>query len=82
MFCHNEFDFGFVFVGIVMGMTIPVIYEKYEGNIRRLKEGVKKQLRRYHDMFDEKVIKKVTSKVGSTTSTTSPTQEEKEKKVE
>ncbi|XP_030499275.2 reticulon-like protein B13 [Cannabis sativa] len=88
----NYFDFLTIqYIGIVMGMTLPVIYSKYEDNIKRLSEGVKKQLHRYYDMFDEKVIKKVTSMMGTTTtsSTTTPTPTptptptlEKEKKVD
>ncbi|KAM6564416.1 hypothetical protein CsatB_024414 [Cannabis sativa] len=86
----NYFDFLTIqYIGIVMGMTLPVIYSKYEDNIKRLSEGVKKQLHRYYDMFDEKVIKKVTSMMGTTTTssttTTTPTPTptlEKEKKVD
>ncbi|GMN29932.1 hypothetical protein TIFTF001_002623 [Ficus carica] len=63
---------------IVMGMTIPPIYVKYEDKIRRCNEKVKKQWRTYYDMFDEKVMKKVKSKVPITTTTT----QEREIKVE
>ncbi|XP_062075454.1 reticulon-like protein B13 [Humulus lupulus] len=85
----NYFDFLTLhYIGIVMGMTFPVIYAKYEDNIKRLREGVKKQLKRYYDMFDEKVIKKVKNMMGKTTistttsTTTTHTNPEKEKKVE
>ncbi|POO02728.1 Reticulon [Trema orientale] len=79
----NYFDFlTLLYLGIVMGMTVPVIYVKYEDNIKRLREGVRRQLKRYYDKFDEKVIKKVTSKVGTTPSGTTISEEEKEKKLE
>ncbi|EXC24856.1 Reticulon-like protein [Morus notabilis] len=76
----NYFDLlTLLYTGIIMGMTIPPVYVKYEDKIKRCNERVKKQLKRYYDSFDEKVMKKVKTKVGTTTTTTT-TIEEKERK--
>ena len=65
-----------------MGMIVPPIYVRHEENIRRVRERVKIQMKRYYEMFDERVIKKMKSKVGTTaTPTPTITGEEKEKKV-
>lgn len=53
---------------------MPVIYEKYEDGIKRYKERVKEQSRRYYDMIYEKVVKKMKHKVAGT--------KEEEKKIE
>ncbi|KAE7999547.1 hypothetical protein FH972_003964 [Carpinus fangiana] len=49
--------------GIVMGMTVPVLYMKYEDNIKRHGERVKGQARRFYDTVDEKVVKNMKNKV-------------------
>lgn len=46
-----------------MGMTIPVIYARYKDNLKRSEEWVEAQARRYYDMVDEKVVKKIKNKV-------------------
>ncbi|KAL5557125.1 hypothetical protein UlMin_039361 [Ulmus minor] len=53
----------FLYTGIVMGMTVPVIYVNYEDDIKRCKERIKEQLKRYYEMLDEKVMKKMMGKV-------------------
>ncbi|CAL9026847.1 unnamed protein product [Prunus brigantina] len=63
-----------LYIGIVTGMTVPAMYVKYQDKIERGEEKLKAQLKRYYDMFDEKVIKKIQNKV--------TVREEKEKKVE
>lgn len=55
-------------------MTVPAIYVRYEDKIKRHRERVKEQSRRYYDMVNDKVAKKMKHKV--------PGKEDKEKKVE
>lgn len=62
--------------GVIMGMTIPVIYARYKENLKRSEEWVKGQTRRYYDMVDEKVVKNIKNKVTVTK------ENYKEKKVE
>ncbi|KAM5576385.1 reticulon-like protein B13 [Rosa sericea] len=52
-----------LYTGVVMGMTIPVIYARYKENLKRSEEWVKAQARRYYDMVDEKVVKNIKNKV-------------------
>ncbi|KAM3757179.1 hypothetical protein ACB098_02G168800 [Castanea mollissima] len=52
-----------VCVCIVTGMTVPVLYMKYEDNIRRQMEWVKGQSRRFYVMIDEKVVKNMKNKI-------------------
>lgn len=56
-------------------MTVPVIYVKNGDQIKRIGERLKSQLRRFYEMFDEKVMMKMKNKV------IKQKQEEKEKKV-
>jgi len=56
-----------------MGMTVPVLYMKYEDNIKRHEEWVKGQARRFYDMVDEKVVKNMKNRI---------VERKKEKKVE
>lgn len=63
--------------GIVMGMTVPVIYEKYGDKIKRCGETAKAKSRRFYEEVDEKVIKKLKSKF-----VTKDKEEIKEKKIE
>ncbi|BBH07827.1 homolog of RPW8 1 [Prunus dulcis] len=58
---------------IVTGMTVPAMYVKYQDKIEWGEEKLKAQLKRYYDMVDEKVVKKIQNKV--------TVREEKEKKV-
>ncbi|KAK4584474.1 hypothetical protein RGQ29_022272 [Quercus rubra] len=62
-----------LYIGIVTGMTVPVLYMKYEDNIKRQMEWVKGQSRRFYDMIDEKVVKNMKNKIVKV---------KKEKKVE
>lgn len=69
-----SFKWGFgIIAGIVMGMTVPVLYMKYEDNIKRHEEWVKGQARRFYDMVDEKVVKNMKNRI---------VERKKEKKVE
>ncbi|KAM1362227.1 hypothetical protein PS1_027596 [Malus domestica] len=52
-----------LYIGIVMGMTVPAMYVKYEDKIGRSEEKLKAQLKRYYDTLDEKVVKKTQNKV-------------------
>ncbi|XP_068342970.1 reticulon-like protein B13 [Pyrus communis] len=52
-----------LYIGVVMGMTVPAMYVKYEDKIERSEEKLKAQLKRYYDTLDEKVVKKIQNKV-------------------
>ncbi|XP_050384302.1 reticulon-like protein B13 [Argentina anserina] len=65
-----------LFTGVLMAMTIPVIYATYKENLTRSEEWVKAQARRYYDIMDEKVVKNIKNKVTVTK------ENYKEKKVE
>ncbi len=54
-------------------MTVPVLYMKYEDNIKRQMEWVKVKSRRFYDMVDEKVVKNMQNRI---------VKGKKEKKVE
>ncbi|XWS45321.1 hypothetical protein CRYUN_Cryun15aG0126400 [Craigia yunnanensis] len=70
----NFFDLlTFLCIGIKMVMTVPMIYVKYVDQIKRRGERVKAQLRRFYEMFDEKVMRKMKNKI---------VKQEKEKKNE
>ena len=56
-----------------MLMTVAVIYVKYGDQIKRCGERVKAEFRRFYEMFDEKVKRKIKNKIFK---------QEKEKKVE
>ncbi|KAH7520125.1 hypothetical protein FEM48_Zijuj08G0110800 [Ziziphus jujuba var. spinosa] len=71
----NNFDLPtFLYIGTVLGMTVPAIYVRYEDKIKRYRERVKEQTRGYYEMINDKVAKMMKHKV--------PDKEEKEKKVE
>ncbi|KAF9611422.1 hypothetical protein IFM89_032091 [Coptis chinensis] len=53
-----------LYIGVVMGLTVPLIYEKYEDKIKGTWERMKVQCRRLHTKFDEKVLTKMKQKVG------------------
>ncbi|XP_059639683.1 reticulon-like protein B13 [Cornus florida] len=64
-----------LYIGIVVGMTVPVIYEKYEDKFKDCVERLRMQRARFYRMIDEKVVRKVKNKgVGD--------QQKKEKKTE
>ncbi|EEF40020.1 reticulon-like protein B13 [Ricinus communis] len=70
------FDFlTLLYVGTVMGMSVPVIYVKNEEKIKRCEEWMKMKARRFYEMMDEKVFKQVKNKVVKV-------EEKKDKKVE
>lgn len=48
-----------VSVGIVVGMTVPPVYVKYEDKIKGFGERLRMQFKRYYDMVDEKVLSKI-----------------------
>ncbi|OAY33835.1 reticulon-like protein B13 [Manihot esculenta] len=65
------------YIVILVGMTVPVIYMKYEERIKGGGEWMKQQARRFSVMVDDKVWKKVKNKFHRVDKA-----EEKEKKVE
>ncbi|KAJ4849487.1 hypothetical protein Tsubulata_030304 [Turnera subulata] len=67
-----------LYIGIMVGLTVPLIYVKNEERIKRWEQRVRMQLRRFYDKVDEKVFKKIKNKVVQVHGR----REEKEKKVE
>lgn len=60
-----------------MGMTVPVMYEKYGDKIKRCGEKAKVKSRKFYGKVDEKVINKLKNKF-----ITKDKEEIKEKKIE
>ncbi|KAI9391064.1 hypothetical protein POPTR_007G038500v4 [Populus trichocarpa] len=52
-----------LYIDIVVGMTVPVIYVKNEDKIKRYEEWMRMQARRLCDMVDEKVVKRMKNRV-------------------
>ncbi|KAH7850706.1 hypothetical protein Vadar_001853 [Vaccinium darrowii] len=48
-----------LYTGIVVGMTVPPVYVKYEDKIKGFGERLRMQFKRYYDMVDEKVLSKI-----------------------
>ncbi|KAL5752860.1 hypothetical protein ACOSP7_023050 [Xanthoceras sorbifolium] len=51
-----------LYIGTVMGMTVPVMYAKYEDKIKRAGDQVKVKSKRLYDMVEEKMKSKVVIK--------------------
>ncbi|XP_058228497.1 reticulon-like protein B13 [Rhododendron vialii] len=49
--------------GIVLGMTVPPIYVKYEDKIKGFGERLRMQVKKYYEMVDQKVLSKIRNKV-------------------
>ncbi|GKB57658.1 reticulon-like protein B13 [Tanacetum coccineum] len=67
-----------VFIGTVVGMTLPVIWHKYDYKIREHGKRLQMQSKRFYSMIDERVVQKIKNKLNAN----SPRVEIKEKKVE
>ncbi|KAJ4714952.1 Reticulon-like protein [Melia azedarach] len=65
-----------LYTGIVIGMTVPVLYGKCGDKIKKCMEMAKVKSRRLYEKIDEKVMKKMKNK------SITMTKEEKEKKIE
>ncbi|KAM7252540.1 hypothetical protein ACFE04_024423 [Oxalis oulophora] len=52
-----------LYLGTVVGITIPPFYIKYEDRIKRCKEDAMEKTRRMCAMLDDKVVKKMKNKV-------------------
>ncbi|KAG5535658.1 hypothetical protein RHGRI_023425 [Rhododendron griersonianum] len=52
-----------LYTGIVLGVTVPPIYVKYEDKIKGFGERLRMQFKKYYDMVDEKVLSKIRNKV-------------------
>ncbi|KAA8531758.1 hypothetical protein F0562_006525 [Nyssa sinensis] len=63
-----------LYIGIVVGMTVPVIYVKYEDKIKGHGERLRVHCERFYSMIDEKVFRKLKNKVVG--------DEKKEEKIE
>lgn len=48
-------------VGTVLGLTVPVIYVKYEDRIKRTGDQMKERSKGFYEMVDKKVKNKVVS---------------------
>ena len=68
--------------GIMVSMTIPVIYMKYEDKIKRYGKRVKVQCRKLVEVVDEKVFKNVKNKLFKQKENGNKEVMGKEKKVE
>ncbi|RDY11002.1 Reticulon-like protein B13, partial [Mucuna pruriens] len=55
--------FTLVYMGILVGMTVPLTYVKNEDKINRFVEWLKKKHRRCYEIIDEKTIKKFKNRV-------------------
>ncbi|KAM7507033.1 hypothetical protein LguiA_017486 [Lonicera macranthoides] len=62
-----------LYIGIVVGMTVPPIYMRYEHKIKEYRNRMTVQCERLYDMINERVVKKVKNMVIG---------EKKEKKIE
>ncbi|XP_071727868.1 reticulon-like protein B13 [Rutidosis leptorrhynchoides] len=67
-----------LFIGTVVGMSVPVIWLKYDNKIREHGKRLQMHSKRFYSMMDEKVVQKIMNKVKVKT----PRQEVKEKKIE
>lgn len=45
--------------GIVVGMTVPPIYMRYEQKIKGYRNRIRVQCERLYDMINERIVKKV-----------------------
>lgn len=53
--------------GAMVGMTVPVMYMRYEERIRESGEKGMAWFRRLRDKFDERVVRKVSQRVNGIT---------------
>ncbi|KAK9067101.1 hypothetical protein SSX86_014426 [Deinandra increscens subsp. villosa] len=67
-----------LFIGTVVGMSVPVIWLKYDYKIREHGRRLQMHSKRFYSMLDEKVLQKIKNKV----KVNLPRKEEKEKKAE
>ncbi|CAK9183549.1 unnamed protein product, partial [Ilex paraguariensis] len=54
-----------LYLGIVVGMTVPAIYVKYEYKIRKYEGQFRTKFQMFYKMIDEKVLMKMKNMVGS-----------------
>ncbi|CAL5187931.1 unnamed protein product [Lathyrus oleraceus] len=53
----------FIYIGILCGMTVPVIYMKKEDKIKRFMEWLREKYKRCYEVIDEKAIRKIKSRI-------------------
>ncbi|KAI3945986.1 hypothetical protein MKX01_024742 [Papaver californicum] len=59
------FDFvTLLYMGVVIGMTVPLIYVKYEDQLKKFVGKIEEQWRRCYAKVDEKVLRKLKHKAG------------------
>ncbi|GAA0148816.1 hypothetical protein Leryth_015101 [Lithospermum erythrorhizon] len=52
------FDFlTFLYIGVVTGLSLPIIYKKYENKIKQSGQRLRSQCGRYYEMIDDKLRK-------------------------
>ncbi|KAJ6419942.1 hypothetical protein OIU84_029958 [Salix udensis] len=59
-FCDS---LSLLYIDMVVGMTVPVIFVKNEDKIKWFGEWTRMQARRLHDVVDEKVVKRLKNRV-------------------
>ncbi|RZC45216.1 hypothetical protein C5167_038165 [Papaver somniferum] len=70
------FDFvTLLYMGVVTAMTVPLMYVKYEDQLKKFVGKIRAQGRAYYEKVDEKVLRKLKHKAGFA-------EKKKEKKVE
>ncbi|KAL7224055.1 hypothetical protein ACSBR1_025498 [Camellia fascicularis] len=52
-----------LYIGIMMGMTLPAIYVKYEDKVKGCGERLRMQCNKFYGMIDDKVISKIKNNV-------------------
>ncbi|XP_065875489.1 reticulon-like protein B13 [Euphorbia lathyris] len=59
------FDFlTLAYIGIVGGLSVPVIYVKNQGRIKRVDESMRSKARKCYETVDQKVVKQVVKRKG------------------
>ncbi|XP_057443710.1 reticulon-like protein B13 [Lotus japonicus] len=53
----------FIYIGILVGMTLPIAYTKNEDRIKRLMEWLKEKYKRSYEIIDRKAINEIKSKL-------------------
>ncbi|KAF7828762.1 reticulon-like protein B13 [Senna tora] len=60
----SKMDFlTFLYMGIIVSTTVPVIYVKNENRIKSLVEWLKAKSKRSYEIFDERAIQKIKTRV-------------------
>ncbi|KAK7406593.1 hypothetical protein VNO78_08221 [Psophocarpus tetragonolobus] len=52
-----------VYIGILVGMSLPLTYVKNEHNIKRFVQTLKEKIKRYYQIINENTIQKIKSRI-------------------